>query len=145
MGRGVHLRAGNADPIEHMATMQAELPDELALGAPVAVAKGVDGVQFAQVPGRAFAEFLVGGAFQVAFLFEVGEGALQARRDLVAEGEIELAWTRDIDCSQVSGPWVDVLKNVTVDGLEVGGIEFALQGTAFQFRQPELGHIAFER
>ena len=124
--------------------MQSEFPDEFALGSAVAVTEGVAGVQFAHVVRGAVTELLCRCPLEVAFCLKVGEGPLQAGPDLVAECEIELARACDGYCALFPGPCVDILEDVTVDGLQVRDAELAPQGTMFQFRHAALGHIRFE-
>ena len=49
LGRRDHLVPAGAPPINQMAGLDAQFPKELPLGAAVALAKGMDGVDFAQI------------------------------------------------------------------------------------------------
>ena len=138
------MRPGYVDPIEAVTAMQGELSDELALRSSIPVAEGVDGVQFPHVVRGAVAELLCSGSLEVAFCLEVSERAQPAGPDLLAEREIELARACDVYCALFRGPCVDILEDVTVDGLQVRDAELAPQGTMFQFRHAALGHIRFE-
>ena len=77
-------------------------------------------------------------------LAELLQRVVQAGDDLVAEREIKLARSGDIDCADLAGPGVDVLEDLAMDGLEMGQIKFARLGTILQLGQTPSGHVHFK-
>ena len=56
----------------------------------------------------------------------------------------ELAVFRDVDRSELTGPRIDILKNVEVDGLKMPCIETTVQGLVLKLTDAAAGCFRFE-
>lgn len=123
--RFVHLLARNARPGQRVSVADRELADEFALRASIAIAKRMDGVEFAHTVGGPIRETRDVKAGEVSLLAELAQSIAERGENLLGEGEVELAGARDVDRPEFSGPRVHILKNMAVDGLKVRDVERA--------------------
>lgn len=123
-GRFDHLVARDPAPVEFPPAVEAQLADEFALGAAVAFAEWVDGVDLAKIVCSPFDKASEGETMEVRFRRQLGERACGAGGDVLVEGEW-IAGFRDVDGAESAGPGKDILEDVAVDCLEMAGVEGA--------------------
>jgi hypothetical protein len=112
--------------------MHGELTNELALGAAVALAEGVDGVDLAEVVGGALREGVQVEAFEVVVCLEGVEEGFERGDEVLRGWEAEGVGAGGGDFAEVAGPGEDVLEDVVVDGAEVANVEEAGDGLCFE-------------
>ena len=116
-----------------MRCVEGELADELALGAAVALAEGMDGVDLAEIKGGATGEDLRGEVDEESFAVKFHEGVVD-RGGYVEGGSEELVALGDVDHAELAGPGEDILKEVVMDSAEVGGGEVAGDALVFKLK-----------
>jgi hypothetical protein len=122
-----NVRPVHVLPRDVIAVRVRQMTNELALRSAIAFTERVQRIQLPEILRRAVAECVRVKPCEILFLGKVLEdgrgGALDV--NMVREQVPALA---NIDCSQLSGPIVDVAEQVTVDRLEVGEIKAAFEG-----------------
>lgn len=115
-----------------MGGVERELANELALGAAVALAEWMDGINLAEVEGSTRGEGRWGEVDEEVFAVELRESVFQ-------RGGYELGWREglvalgDVDDAEFAGPGKDVLEEMAVDCSKVGGGEVAGNAPLFEF------------
>jgi len=83
----------------------------------------MDRVQFTQVISSAVAEGAMGRMSKMALLLQFHEQLLQTRTNQLRECEKELTRPCDVDCTNLSRPFKQILEDVAMDRLQMLLIE----------------------
>jgi len=116
--------AYNATQIEVMARSPAKLLQILQLRAPVAFAKGVNIVDVAEDRPRLGGEVGKRKPAKEVLRNEAAVNVGHSGSDELAEYELTPV-LRDLDDAKLSGPVVDILEEMAVDGLQMGEIKIS--------------------
>ena len=116
-----------------MAGGLGDLAEKRALGAPVALAERMDGVDLGVVVRQAFQELLAAQAGRRSSLGEVCKQWPQVGIDVLRQRE-QVAALGDAHCAQLAGPRVDVAEDVAVCRLQVGEVKIAGNETLLELR-----------
>src|SRR5579875_2752390 len=127
-----------------MAGVGRELANELALGTAVALAEGVDGVDFAEIEGGPPGEGFGGEVAEVGFGGELAEEVVEGGGDVLRGGEGRAAGLGEAYEAELAGPGKDVLKEVVMDAPEVSGVEVAGDAALKKLNRPAVGIHAFQ-
>jgi hypothetical protein len=126
----------NADrTVFFIGVAEAEFSEELALCPPVSIAKGMNGIDLAKVIGASNGGGFEATAGEIPFTLQFSTHVVEARNNVLVECE-GIAGFRDIHGTELSRPFVHVLKDVLVDRLEMPRIEPARYRLVFQFNGP---------
>ena len=88
----------------------SELPEELALGAPVAFAKGVNGVDLAQVEASALGECVHCEASQMSFRLQLAQHIFESRLNELKRSKRRTAGLRYAHDAKFPCPGKDIAK-----------------------------------
>jgi len=115
-----------AFPGEVMACGSPELANELPLRSPVALPEGVDGINLAQVVSRSMSPVRDRQVLQSVLFRELGKQCVKPLFQVLRQRK-QSTRLGDPHGSKLSGPGIDVLKEMSMDGLQVGRIEVSAQ------------------
>jgi len=116
---------GKVGPDEAMADGEGEGAEELALGAAVAFAEWVDGVDLAEVVGGAEGEGVGVEMLELVFGADVGEDGFERWEDIDRWWEAEGVGTCCGHFTELAGPGKYILKDVLVDASKMLNVEVA--------------------
>jgi|GEM_PF-6444381 hypothetical protein len=108
-------------------------PRKRALGAPVALAEGMDGVDLRVVVRQTFQELLAAQAVEATLVGEICKKRRQVGIDVLRQRE-QVAALGDAYRAQLAGPRVDVAEDVAVCRLQVGELKIAGNETPLELR-----------
>ncbi|WP_371204882.1 hypothetical protein [Dietzia sp. UCD-THP] len=126
VARGVSCCSIDVGPVDSPSGMPEHLVEEDSLAAAVPVAKRVDQRELGPVHGDG-----VGGGVGVGGAGRPGGDLTENPVEFIGQelrpgvGDAE---SGSVACAELAGPGVDVLKDVTVNRLEVGEVKLALDG-----------------
>ena len=103
------------------------------MGAPVALAEGMDGVDLRVVVRQTFQELLAAQAVEATLVGEICKKRRQVGIDVLRQRE-QVAALGDAYRAQLAGPRVDVAEDVAVCRLHVGEVEIAGNETPLELR-----------
>lgn len=106
-----------------MSGLLREKTDELALGATVAFAEGVDGIDFSEVVSGAVAEVYNVEALKQPFNFELCEGLSQRGGNVHGHGEGCPADFGKPHLTQLAGPGENILKEISMNTAKMSEVE----------------------
>ena len=132
-GSGGHGISIDTPPIERISSLRGELPQEFALCAAIAFTKGMDGVDFAEVPATPAGEGFSVEVLEEVLAWEFFEDAAESHFNELCGAE-EVATFGDVDGAELAGPIVDILKQGLVDRLNMEIVESSLGWILAQFK-----------
>ena len=98
--------------------------EEGALGAAVALAEGMNGVELGEVVGEAGNEIRAVQAAKAILVGEVAQHAGEIRGDVLRQRE-QAGVLRDRNRAQLTGPRIYIPEDPAVHGLQMGGVAVA--------------------
>lgn len=129
----IHLR-----PVEVMSRAADKLRQERPLGAPVAIAEGMQVVGRTVKVGELLHEGVMRQAFEVILLFQPVKNQLGLRFDLPSRAEIR-SLLAEVHRTDLPRPIVQVREKELMDRLVVGKIKNAFQRALFQLGGVDIG------
>jgi hypothetical protein len=121
------------DPCNRMAGGLGDLAEKRTLGAPVALAEGMDRIDLGVVVRQALQELLAAQAAETVLVVEVCEQCPEVGIDVLRQCE-QVAALGDAHRAQLAGPRVNVAEDVAVCRLQVGEVEIAGSETPLELR-----------
>lgn len=104
--------------------MRPKLPDELPLRPAVAFAKGVNCIDLAEIKRRPFDKRRSIQPNQQLLLCQPVEEFFQSARDVHRRPEVSVP-LRDVGDAKLARPGEDILKEIAMNGLQMGAVELA--------------------
>ena len=135
LGRGVVLRGIHGGPVDRVARVHGELPEERPLGAAVAVAERVQRVEVGVELGEVVDEGVAVAAAQVVGAGEPAEQLARVGFEVLGQAE-QPAAAPDRDRAQLARPVVEVLEDLAVESPQVGEVVRARERAADHLADP---------
>ncbi len=120
---GYILRLRDARPGDGVPGLLRQLAHELALGAPIALAKGMDGVDLAEKLCRTLAESCRLQPSKEILRLQFGEGFGKCKRNVHGRSKRKAVHLCHTNLAKLSGPWKHILKEIPMDRAQVGKVK----------------------